>query len=111
MSGSVRCCPLSVSKLAQWLLLGPLLALVLSCGSWFVFEYITPGKLVDIERMVYSYPKGLFMSLLTPWGWLMYGGALMMRSGNLRGGLICTVLGSVILGLFWPVWSTFMLGR
>jgi len=102
---------LSALKIFYWLLLGPVLALVISCGSWFVFEFFSPGKLVDIGRMFYAFPQGLLMSLLTPWGWLMYGGVIMMHSGKARWGLICTIIGSVILGLFWPVWSTFMLNR
>lgn len=99
------------ARTAQWLLLGPALALAISVGSWFVFEFFSPGKLSGIEAMIRAYPRGLLMSLLTPWGWLMYGGALMMFSGRSRNGMICTVIGAVILGAFWPVWSTFILGR
>ena len=96
---------------AQWLFLGPALALLISTGSWFVFEYFSPGKLAGIGDMIRAYPRGLLMSLLTPWGWLMYGGALLLFSGRSRRGMVCTVVGAVILGAFWPVWSTFILGR
>jgi len=91
-----------------WLLLGPVAALLVSFVSWFVFEYFTPGKLSRIPEMVKAYPFGLLMSLLTPWGWLMYGGFLLMNSGKNRAGIWCSVGGAVLLGCFWPVWATFL---
>ena len=102
---------ISLSTLARWLLLGPVSGLLISFGSWFVLDYISPDKLSSINEITYTYPKGLLMSLLTPWGWLMYGGAILMHSEKPRRGVICTSTGAVILGLFWPVWATFMLDR
>ena len=91
-----------------WLLLGPVTALLISLVSWSVFEYFTPGKLPAVPDMLATYPLGLLMSLLTPWGWLMYGGLLMMRAEKNRIGIWCSVGGAVLLGGFWPVWATFL---
>ena len=91
-----------------WLLLGPVTALLISLVSWSVFEYFTPGKLSAVPDMLATYPLGLLMSLLTPWGWLMYGGLLMMRAEKNRIGIWCSVGGAVLLGGFWPVWATFL---
>lgn len=90
-----------------WLVLGPVLALILSTASWHVIEQLSPGKLHSIEAMIATYPLGLLLSLLTPWGWLMYGGLLMMmNSQKLKMGIACTLAGALLLGGFWPIWST-----
>ena len=91
-----------------WLLLGPVSALTISLGSWFVFEYFSPGRLSSIPDMLAAFPFGLLLSLLTPWGWLMYGGFLLMTAGNSRAGTRCTGGGAFLLGCFWPVWATFL---
>lgn len=88
-----------------WLLFGPLLALAISFISWFMINYFTPGKLLEPGTMISVYPLALLMSLLTPWGWLMYGGLLMINNQKLKIGLYCTLGGAIILGLFLPVWS------
>ncbi len=92
----------------SWLLLGPIAALLISLVSWFVFDYFSPGKLSPISDMISAYPFGLLMSLLTPWGWLMYGGFLLMNADKLKAGIWCSVGGAVLLGGFWPVWATFL---
>jgi len=97
---------ISIKILASWLILGPVFALTLSMASWYVFDLISPGKLHGIDVMISMYPLGLLMSLLTPWGWLMYGGLLLMNSEKLKWGIWCTVIGAVLLGGFWPLWST-----
>ena len=89
-----------------WLVLGPFLALLVSLPSWYVFNNITPDKLTGMAEMISIYPQVLLMSLLTPWGWLMYGGFVLMSGVKFRAGLVCTVLGAVLLGLFLPIWST-----
>ena len=91
-----------------WLLLGPVAALLISFVSWFVFEHFTPGKLSRIPEMLAAYPLGLLMSLLTPWGWLMYGGLLLMRADKRRAGIWCSTGGAVLFGGFWPIWATFL---
>ncbi|MDH5472998.1 MAG: hypothetical protein OEY61_09085 [Gammaproteobacteria bacterium] len=88
-----------------WLAGGPLLALVISFASWFAIDYLTPDKLNHPATLITAYPLGLVMSLLTPWGWLMYGGFFLMQSRKLKLGLSCTLTGAIILGLFWPIWS------
>lgn len=97
---------ISMKILCFWLILGPVFALILSMASWYVIEQISPGKLHGIDVMIYMYPLGLLMSLLTPWGWLMYGGLLLMNSQKLKLGIWCTVIGALLLGGFWPLWST-----
>jgi hypothetical protein len=89
-----------------WLILGPVMALVLSMASWYVIDQVSPGKLHGIDKMISMYPLGLLMSLLTPWGWLMYGGLLLMNSQKLKWGIWCTVIGALLLGGFWPIWAT-----
>ncbi len=91
-----------------WLLSGPVLAFLFSFASRFVLESVLPGNLVEVARMVRAYPLGLLMSLLTPWGWLMYGGLYLKLRGQHRSGMLCTVSGAVLLGGFWPVWATFL---
>ena len=83
-------------------------ALLISLLSWFLYDYLSPGKLSPLSEVIAVYPLGLLMSLLTPWGWLMYGGGLLMGSGKLRSGLWCTIGGAILLGGFWPVWATFL---
>ena len=95
-----------MKTIITWLILGPVFALVLSMASWYVIEQISPGKLYGIEVMISMYPLGLLMSLLTPWGWLMYGGLLLMNSQKLKMGIWCTVTGALLLGGFWPLWAT-----
>lgn len=97
---------ISMKTIITWLILGPVFALVLSMASWYVIEQISPGKLYGIEVMISMYPLGLLMSLLTPWGWLMYGGLLLMNSQKLKLGIWCTVIGALLLGGFWPLWAT-----
>lgn len=97
---------ISMKTIITWLILGPVFALVLSMASWYVIEQISPGKLYGIEVMISMYPLGLLMSLLTPWGWLMYGGLLLMNSQKLKMGIWCTVTGALLLGGFWPLWAT-----
>ncbi|MCW8855059.1 MAG: hypothetical protein OQK76_01010 [Gammaproteobacteria bacterium] len=99
---------LSIKTNLIWLLSGPVFALTLSFANWFVIDYFTPGKLNEISTLITAYPLGLVMSLLTPWGWLMYGGLLLMNTRKSRSGLYCTLGGALILGLFWPIWSTDM---
>ena len=87
----------------SWLL-RPIAALLISLVSWFVFDYF-PRKLSPISDMISAYPLGCFMSLLTPWGWLMYGGFLLMNADKLKAGIWCSVGGAVLLeasGRFGP---------
>ena len=97
---------ISVRTLGFWLLLGPVLALALSFASWHLIEQVAPGKLRGTEVLVSMYPLGLLMSLLTPWGWLMYGGFLLMNSEKLKLGILCTLVGALLLGGFWPIWAS-----
>ncbi len=97
---------ISIKTLATWLVLGPVFALGFSMASWYVIDQLTPGKLHGIDVMISMYPLGLLMSLLTPWGWLMYGGLLLMNSDKLKWGIGCTVIGAILLGGFWPLWAT-----
>ena len=97
---------LTIKTLTFWLMLGPVLALLLSFVSWYVINQFSPGKLHGIEVMISMYPLGLLMSLLTPWGWLMYGGLLLMGSEKLKWGIWCTLIGALLLGGFWPLWAT-----
>ena len=83
---------ISMKTLAFWLILGPVFALTFSMASWYVIDQISP--------------LGLLMSLMTPWGWLMYGGLLLMNSEKLKLGIWCTLVGAILLGGFWPLWST-----
>ncbi len=98
----------SIKISLYWVLLGPVLALLISVASWFGFDHFSPGKLSGIQKMLAAYPLGLLISLLTPWGWLMYGGFLLMNAGSLKAGVWCSVGGAVLLGVFWPVWATFL---
>lgn len=95
-----------IKTLSIWLLLGPVFALIISIASWYVINQITPGKLYGIDLMISMYPLGLLMSLLTPWGWLMYGGLLLLISQKLKWGIWCTLIGAFLLGGFWPIWAT-----
>ena len=88
-----------------WLIIGPVLALLLSTISWSIFDQLSPGKLSDISTLFTLYHKGLLLSLLTPWGWLMYGGLLLMYSDKLKMGTSCTLGGAVLFGVFWPIWA------
>ena len=88
-----------------WLISGPLLALSISFVSWFIIDHSTPGKLYPPITLLTTYPLGLVMSLLTPWGWLMYGGLILMNAEKFKMGLYCTLTGAFILGAFWPIWS------
>ncbi len=90
----------------QWMLLAPVAALIISFASHFCFEYFSPGKLASPRELITNYPLGLFMSLLTPWGWLMYGGLILMLTDRRRPGFWCSLGGGVILGLFWPIWAS-----
>jgi len=99
---------LPMKIIIHWLLMGPVAALLISLLSWSVFEYFTPGKLSPIPEMLAAYPLGLLLSLLTPWGWLMYGGFLLMNADKLKAGIWCSVSGAILLGGFWPVWATFL---
>ena len=76
------------------------MALALSFVSWFGFEHFSPGKLSRIPEMLATYPLGLLLSLMTPWGWLMYGGFLLMNAGKHKAGTWCSLGGAVILGAF-----------
>lgn len=97
---------ISMKTLSSWLILGPVSALIFSMASWYVIEQVSPGKLDGIGVLISMYPLGLLMSLLTPWGWLMYGGLLLMNSKKLKLGIGCTVFGALLLGGFWPIWAT-----
>jgi hypothetical protein len=97
---------ISMKTLSFWLILGPVFALLISIASWFVINRLSPGMLYGIDVMISMYPLGLLMSLLTPWGWLMYGGLLLMNSQKLKQGIWCTVIGAILLGGFWPIWAT-----
>ena len=89
-----------------WLLLGPVLAPMLSTASWYIINGLSPGKLSDISALFTLYHKGLLLSLLTPWGWLMYGGLLLlMNSNKLKMGILCTLGGATLFGVFWPIWA------
>ena len=102
---------ISITKSFYWLLLGPVAALPLSLLSRAVLEAVSPGKVAGIPDMLAAYPLGLLISLLTPWGWLMYGGLFLMHSERPGRGAWCTVGGGLLLGLFWPIWATFLVGR
>lgn len=91
-----------------WLLMGPVLALVIAWPASMVYEFLTPGKVDAFADIIALYPLGLFLSLLTPWGWLMMGGLWMMDSPKHRLGIFCTLFGAFLLGVFWPVWGTFL---
>ena len=97
---------ISMKTLTFWLFLGPVFALVFSIASLYVIDRYSPGFLYGIDVMISMYPLGLLMSLLTPWGWLMYGGLLLMNSQKLKQGIWCTVIGALLLGGFWPIWAT-----
>ena len=102
---------ISITKSFYWLLLGPVAALALSFASRLLFEALSPGKVAAIPEMLSVYPLGLLISLLTPWGWLMYGGLFLMQGQKPARGVWCTLAGSVLLGLFWPLWATFLIGQ
>lgn len=91
-----------------WLLLGPVLALLVALPSWYALRHFSPDKITGLAEMIGTYPMGLLMSALAPWGWLMYGGLFMMLSQRHRLGVICTAIGAILLGVFWPIWSTFL---
>jgi len=97
---------ISIKTSIFWLFLGPVFALLLSIASWYVIDHVSPGKLSSIDLLFTNYPLGLLMSLMTPWGWLMYGGFLLMNSRKLKMGIICTLIGTLLLGGFWPIWAT-----
>jgi len=101
----------SITKSFFWLLLGPAAAFLISLVSRAALEYVSPDKVAGIREMLAAYPLGLLVSLLTPWGWLMYGGLLLMHSQNPVRGVWCTIAGSLLLGLFWPIWATFLVTR
>ena len=82
------------------------MALVFSMASWYVIDQMSPGKLHGIGNMISMYPLGMLMSLLTPWGWLMYGRFLLMNSQKLKWGISHTVIGALLLGGFWSIWAT-----
>ncbi len=92
----------------QWFLLAPIAALIISFGSHYCLEYFSPGKLTGYRELLASYPLGLVLSVMTPWGWLMYGGLILMLSGRRRPGFWCSAGGGVLLGLFWPIWASFL---
>ncbi|MCP4289797.1 MAG: hypothetical protein GY792_36150 [Gammaproteobacteria bacterium] len=100
--------PLKIT--AFWLLLGPAMALAISFVSWSILKPISPDKLSDATGLVTTYPLGLLMSLLTPWGWLMYGGFMAMLSERRKLGIFCTAAGAVMLGAFWPIWCMDLIG-
>ncbi len=100
--------PPRVNTVLQWLLLAPVSALAISFASHYCYEYLSPGKLTGYRELLDHYPLGLALSLLTPWGWLMYGGLAMMLTGRQRPGLWCSLGGAVILGLFWPIWAAYL---
>lgn len=91
-----------------WLLLGPVLALLISFASWYGFNLLLPDKLDTFESLLSAYPLGLGMSVLTPWGWLMYGGLFLLLTNKIKAGLYCSLIGAAVLGIFWPIWSTFL---
>lgn len=93
-----------------WLALGPLLGLAISFPSRLILERLAPGKLAGAADMIAAYPLGLLLSLLTPWGWLIYGGLILMHGDKHKAGVLCTLGGSIFLGLFWPIWATFLVG-
>ena len=92
----------------QWVLMAPVAARVISFGSRYCLEFFSAGKLTGYRELLTTFPLGLLLSLLTPWGWLMYGGLIMMINGRRRPGVWCSVGGGAILGLFWPVWATYL---
>ena len=94
--------------ITYWLLLGPLAALLLSFLSRTGLNHLSPDKLSSLAELVSAYPMGLFMSLLTPWGWLMYGGLILMMTDRIKIGVRCTLGGALLLGCFWPIWATFL---
>lgn len=101
---------IKVKTISIWLFIGPLLALFISFLSWFLINYLSPDKLQSFSGLLSNYPLGLLMSFLTPWGWLMYGGLLLMLGKSAKAGLYCTLCGAVTLGGFWPIWSTQLIG-
>ena len=86
-----------IRTIFQWLLLAPLAALAISFASHFIFEYLSPGKLSDKRVLLANYPLGLVMSLLTPWGWLMYGGLILILTGKRRVGFWCSIGGGLLV--------------
>ena len=94
----------------SWLALGPVLGLAISYPSRLILERLAPGNLAATADMISAYPLGLLLSLLTPWGWLMYGGLILMHGDKRKAGVLCTLAGSILLGLFWPIWATFLVG-
>ncbi|MCK5003200.1 MAG: hypothetical protein KAS57_09250 [Gammaproteobacteria bacterium] len=97
-----------IKNISLWLILGPVLALLFSTISWYVIYQFSPDKLLNIEILFTKFPLGLFLSLMTPWGWLMYGGLLFMYSKKTNMSVSCTIIGALLFGGFWPIWSTFL---
>lgn len=95
-----------IKIISLWLIIGPVLALALSPVSWYIINYLSPDKLGDMEILFSYYILGLLMSVMTPWGWLMIGGFLLMNSQKLKIGILCTLAGALLLGGFWPIWAT-----
>lgn len=89
-------------------MLGPVLALPVSIASWYVIYQFTPDRLTTIEVLLAQYPQGLLLSLMTPWGWLMYGGLIFMYSKITQLNISCTIAGAFLFGGFWPIWSAFL---
>ncbi|MCW8924395.1 MAG: hypothetical protein OQK69_12340 [Gammaproteobacteria bacterium] len=96
----------TIKIIALWLIIGPALALIFSTLSWYIIEYLTPGKLAGIDVLFSQYILALLLSVMTPWGWLIYGGFLLMMTKNLKMGVSCTLIGALLLGGFWPIWAT-----
>lgn len=94
-----------IKNIILWLMIGPVLALLLSVAFWHIIEQLSPGKLSDMSTLFSLYHKGLLLSLLTPWGWLMYGGLFLMISNKLKMGIYCTLGGAALFGIFWPIWA------
>ncbi|MDH5711429.1 MAG: hypothetical protein OEZ15_07180 [Gammaproteobacteria bacterium] len=94
----------TVQNIGLWLMLGPVLALLVSIASWYVIDQFSPDRLTTIEMLFNRYPQGLLLSLMTPWGWLMYGGLVFMYSKITRLNISCTIAGAVLFGGFWPIW-------
>ena len=91
------------------MLLAPVAALIISFASHYCLEYLSPGKLTSYRELLTIYPLALVLSFLTPWGFLMYGGLILMLTGRPRPGFWCSIGGGVILGLFWPIWAVYLI--
>ena len=73
----------------QWVLMAPVADLVISFGGRYCIEFFSTGTLTGYRELLTTFPLGLLLSLLTPWGWLMYGGLIMMINGRRRPGAWC----------------------